>query len=344
MQVMLERKRRRVRRPVAPAAEVTGAEGLAASVERFAEFLTHERRASPRTVRAYRTDLAGLLAFLSEQGFSGGAAELTADLLRMYFASIHERTEARTRARKLSAVRSFYRFLVRRGLAPKNIGEALASPKLPAPLPRALPVDDVFRMLDGDPGDEPLVLRDRAMLELLYGAGLRAAELVGLDLVGLDFQRSTVRVLGKGSKERIVPFGSKARDALEAWLAARPSVVARGGAPDEPAVFLNARGGRLSARSLARRINARTAQIDLARRVTPHMLRHSFATHLLDGGADLRAIQTMLGHASLSTTQRYTSVSIEHLRQVYDGAHPLGKEAEPAPGEKRRRGRGASPR
>jgi integrase/recombinase XerC len=187
-------------------------------------------------------------------------------------------------------------------------------------------VDDVFRMLDGGGAeDSALVRRDQAMLELLYGAGVRAAELTGLDVDDLDLERGTVRVLGKGSKERIVPFGGKARQALEGWLLARPTLLASADEHADPrALFLNARGGRLTTRSLDRRLKARAQDVTLERRVTPHMMRHSFATHLLDGGADLRAIQAMLGHASLGTTQRYTSVSIDHLRSVYDSAHPLG--------------------
>lgn len=321
---MAMRRRRAIRRPVATPPESKSGGGIGGSVDRFLEYLAHERRASARTVRAYRADLAGLVRFLEAQGFQGGAADLSADLLRSYFAAIHAETEPRTRARKLSTFRSFYRFLVRRGLAPRNVGEALLSPKLPAPLPRALGVDEVFRLLDGSAPHDARALRDQAMLELLYGAGLRAHELVGIDLDDLDRSRRTVRVLGKGDKERIVPFGEKAAAALEGYLAVRGELLGESGRGATGALFLNARGGRLSARSLARRLVARLLEVGLVRRVTPHMMRHSFATHLLDGGADLRAIQAMLGHASLSTTQRYTQVSVEHLRDVYNAAHPLG--------------------
>jgi integrase/recombinase XerC len=314
---------------------------MARAVARFLDHLEHERRVSPRTLRAYRSDLGQLLQELDSGGFSGGPAEVEVERLRAYFARIHPATEPRTRARKLSALRSFYRFLVRQKEVPTNVGEALSSPKFPAPLPRALGVDDVFRLLDaeGSGSDPALVARDRALLELLYGAGVRAAELVGLDLDRLDLERGTVRVLGKGSKERVVPFGDKARSALRAWLELRPAVLLRGPAAEPAAVFLNARGGRLTTRSLARRLDHRAAEVALERRVTPHMLRHSFATHLLTNGADLRAIQTMLGHASLGTTQRYTAVSIEHLRDVYDSAHPLGD----APPDRPARGMGPGP-
>ena len=294
-------------------------------IDRFLEFLEHEQRASPQTVRAYRSDLRAFVAYLTEQGFDGGPGDLRPDRVRRYLASIHKRTKPRTRARKLSALRSFYRYLVRREIVASNVPEAVSSPKLPALLARSVTVDEVFAMLDSWPGeDDPLVLRDRAMLELLYGAGLRASELVGLDVGRVDLSRQTVRVVGKGRKERLVPFGRKAKEALEGWLGVRGQVLAKAGLPDEAALFLNVRGGRLSARSLARRIDARVREILLSRHVSPHMMRHSFATHLLEGGADLRAIQEMLGHANIATTQRYTSVSVEHLRAVYDAAHPLG--------------------
>ncbi len=321
---MLERVKgkARSRKAAAPQRSTEAAKSMGAAILEFTTYLEHERRASKETLRAYRSDLGQMAAFFAEHGFSGAPDDLDPLLVRRWFATIHAETQARTRARKLSALRSFYKFLVRRGLAKKNVGEALSAPKLPAPLPRALLVDEVFRLLDGEHAEGPLAHRDRAMLELLYGAGLRAAELVSLDLQGVDMDRQTVRVIGKGSKERIVPFGSKARAALEAWLQRRQDVL-RGAAPTE-AVFLNKSGTRLTTRSLARRLSAQALSVALGRRVTPHMLRHSFATHLLDGGADLRAIQSMLGHASLGTTQRYTSASIEHLKRVYDASHPLG--------------------
>jgi site-specific recombinase XerD len=191
-------------------------------------------------------------------------------------------------------------------------------------------VDEAFRLVDGgpdgeDPSDAALQRRDDAMLELLYGAGLRAQELCDLDLERVDFDRKTVRVIGKRRKERLVPFGEKALDAIHRWLEPRRLLLAAHDRLREPALFVSARGRRLGPRSLARRLDARERAVGLERHVTPHMLRHGFATHLLDGGADLRAIQAMLGHASLSTTQRYTAVSIEHLRDVYNAAHPLGE-------------------
>ncbi len=300
------------------------ASALRPAIDDFLDHLARERRASPRTVKAYRSDLGGLADHLESKGFQGGPAELQPFRLKAWLAELHAGTTARTRARKLAAVRTFYRYLIERGGASVNVGEKIPSPKLPKPLPRALDVDDVFRILDGGaPPDGPLRLRDRAMLELLYGAGLRASELVGLDLDRIDRRRRSLRVIGKGDKERLVPYGGKAEAALEAWLEARPAIAA----PGEPAVFVNFRGGRLSVRSLGTKLGDQARAVTVKRSVSPHVLRHSFATHLLDGGADLRAIQEMLGHASLGTTQRYTSVSIEHLRRVYDAAHPLGDRA-----------------
>jgi integrase/recombinase XerC len=314
------RRRAMASKEVAPGRSLAG---LRPAIEAFLEYLAKERRLGERTRVAYRSDLSQLATFLEARGMLGGPEALEASAVRAYLAELCAATTARTRARKLSALRSFYRFLVRRGLAPRNVGEELLSPKLPAPVPRALEVDEAFRLVEAEEEGSAAGLRDLAMFELLYGAGLRAAELVGLELTSLDLSRRTVRVLGKGNKERLVPFGTKAHAALLRWLEARRALAA----PGEAAVFLNKHGGRLSARGLRRRLHRRVEKVQLGRRVTPHMLRHSFATHLLDGGADLRSIQELLGHASLGTTQRYTQVSVEHLRAVYERAHPLGDDA-----------------
>lgn len=316
--------KRTIRRRPAPRPEgpppPAGGPSLAEAQARFLTHLELERRYSPNTLKAYRADLKGLFAHLAEQGFTGGPAELTADHVRGYLAEIHARTVARTRARKLSALRSFLDYLHREGLVPRNIGDEVLSPKLPTSAPRAIQVDDVFQLLEGAAPPTAELRRDLAMLELLYGSGLRAAELVSLDLLQVDLRARSVRVIGKGNKERTVPFGAKAEAALKAWLEVRPELAGAG----ERAMFVSRTGARLSDRGLRRRLHRRVLEVALGRRVTPHMLRHSFATHLLDGGADLRAIQELLGHASLSTTQRYTAVSVEHLRAVYDDAHPLG--------------------
>lgn len=290
------------------------------AIDDFCAYLADVRRCSPRTVTAYRSDLEGMfLAFARLVGHDD-PARIDARAGRAWLAEVRDELAASTRARKLSSLRSFYKWLVRQGRAPRNVGDELVSPKLPKSLPRSLDVDEVFGLLERPNGDGLLERRDAAMFELLYGAGVRAAELVGLDLERLDRARRSVRVVGKGNKERLVPFGSKAADALDAWLEVRGTWAL----PTEAALFVSRSGRRLSDRSLRRRLHRRTAEVELARKVTPHMLRHSFATHLLDGGADLRSIQTLLGHASLGTTQRYTSVSVDRLRRVYDDAHPLG--------------------
>lgn len=300
----------------APAPESTQTHAFSDEIAMFMRHLEKERRVSPETVRAYRADMHDLAQWLQSIGWHGCASEITSSMLRNYLGSILEETCARTRARKLSAFRSFFRYLMRRGHATRNVARELASPKLPTNIPRAIPAAEVSTLLVGD--DAPLALRDTAMFELLYGAGLRSAELIGLNMHAINLERCSVRVLGKGRKERIVPFGLAARAALVAWFEARESIA------QEPAVFVNFRGSRLSSRSLRRLIAIRAKDL-LGRKVTPHMLRHSFATHLLDGGADLRAIQELLGHATISTTQRYTSVSIERLRTSYETAHPLAR-------------------
>ncbi|MEM7676496.1 MAG: tyrosine recombinase XerC [Myxococcota bacterium] len=292
------------------------------AIDEFLAYLKDERRYSPRTVRAYRSDLEQLARFVSDDRRVDVPQRLRADDIRTWIAAVHAHTEARTRARKLSAIRSFIDRLVVQGDASKNAGRDVPSPKMPKPVPRALNIDEVFAMVQPPKkATDPLLQRDLAMIELLYGAGLRAAELVRLDLGDIDISRRSVQVIGKGNKARRVPFGRKAADAIEAWLVARRELL---GEQSQAAVFLNYRGDRLSDRGLRHRLYRRVLQIGLGRRATPHMFRHSFATHLLDSGADLRSIQAMLGHASLSTTERYTSASIQRLRAVYDDAHPLG--------------------
>lgn len=298
------------------------------AIARFSAYLAHEKRASPRTVAAYRSDLQGIFRVFSELGHRGGPDAVDSRMIKGWLGRVHDDLAPTTRARKLSALRSFYRYLLKRGELGRNVAESVMSPKLPKPLPRALEVDEVFGLLEApssrDPdGGAPIMVRDIAMIELLYGSGLRAAELVGLDLPNVDLRRSSVRVLGKGRKERLVPFGSKARAGLAAWLAIRSAWVKD---ETELALFVSRRGHRLSDRGLRRRLHQRVSDIALGRTVTPHALRHSFATHLLDGGADLRSIQVLLGHSSLGTTQRYTSVSVDRLRQVYDDAHPFGND------------------
>ncbi|MEM6370129.1 MAG: tyrosine recombinase XerC [Myxococcota bacterium] len=286
---------------------------MQAALRSFLDHLEHERRLSPRTLQAYQSDLRPILArFASARRWD----EVDAEDLREVLDELGVEWSARTRARKLSALRSFGRWAVRRLGCERDPSLELSRPKVTPGLPRNLTPDEAVGLLDVAWGDSKAARRDLALLELAYGAGLRAMELVGLDVEDLDMGRREVRVRGKGNKERVVPFGRKAGQALTNWLD-------RGG-PKEGPLFTSRPGQRMSDRTLRRRLHRRVLEVGLGRRVTPHMLRHSFATHLLEGGADLRAIQEMLGHASSSTTQRYVAVSVDHLRAVYDGAHPWG--------------------
>jgi integrase/recombinase XerC len=299
--------------------------GLPPEVQRFAAYLATERRASDHTRRAYLADLAQYTAFLAEMG--QGVIPSSPALVRGFLVRAAGGAGAASLARKLSSLRSLYRFLVREGLAADNPARVVASPRRPSRLPEVLPEEEVAALVEAPALGEPLQLRDRAFLELLYGSGLRVSELTGLDVDDLDLRGALVRVLGKRRKERIVPFGKPAAEALGRYLEeGRPALAsgkerARGGA----ALFLNHRGGRLTSRSVARRLERWVIAAGLARHVHPHVLRHCFATHLLGNGADLRGIQELLGHASLSTTQRYTHVDWKRLAAVYDTAHPRAR-------------------
>ena len=230
---------------------------------------------------------------------------------------------ASTRARRLAAIKSFYAFLARRKRVAQSPARRVKTPKIPQRLPRAVPVDEAFALVDAPDAERILGVRDRAILEVLYGGGLRVSELCGLSLTSLDRGSSAVRVMGKGRKERLCPLHPVAIEALDTWLACRGTLLAKPAKGQDPtAMFLNARGGRLTSRSIERHLAAYVQGLGIPRKVTPHSLRHSYATHLLAGGADIRVIQELLGHASLTTTQRYTAVSFEQLQKVYDLAHP----------------------
>jgi integrase/recombinase XerC len=283
-------------------------------VAAFLEYLAVERGASAHTLSAYARDLRELEGFLARQG-GGRLASADARALRAWLAWLHGRRLARASvARRLSSVRSCFRFLVRRGVLDRNPARQVRSPRLAGRLPNVLPKDESKELLDRAPDGSRAWLRDHAILELLYATGIRVAECCGLDHGDVDRQQGVVRVLGKGRREREVPVGEAALRALEAYLA-------RSGKRHGP-LFTNLRGGRLTARSVHRLVRHRARAAGLDRRVTPHTLRHSFATHMLGEGADLRLIQELLGHRRLSTTQRYTHVSPEHLMRVYDAAHP----------------------
>jgi integrase/recombinase XerC len=283
----------------------------------LAAFLRHlavERNASPHTLRSYRVDLADFQRFLATRG----VADLTsvdARLVRAWLAALHGRgLTAASIGRKLAALRSCCRFLVRRGVLERNPAREARGPRQPRKLVSFLPIDEAAELVEGQGVGGTARARNVAILELLYASGLRVSELSGLDLDALDRAERTVRVLGKGRKERIVPYGAAAGRALARWLLARGE---RGGP-----LFTNPRGRRLGVRSIHTIVRRAARAAGLTRRVSPHTLRHTFATHLLDGGADLRMIQELLGHSRLSTTQRYTHVAAEQLMKVYDRAHP----------------------
>ncbi|HEY8211373.1 MAG TPA: tyrosine recombinase XerC [Myxococcaceae bacterium] len=289
-------------------------------LERFQAHL-QAKGASPQTVRAYLSDLRQFEEYLATRRLALEAG--TKEAIRGWQSVLSVDHKATSRARKLASVKSFYKFLVRGRELPQSPAKKLRSPKLPKTLPKVMPVDEVFAILRAPPDRTVLGLRDRAILELLYGAGLRAAELCGLSPDAVDLRGRVVRALGKGRKERLVPFNEFAAEAIAAYCERRGELLAKPHPDQAPdALFLNHRGGRLTTRSVARNLDRYVLACALARKVSPHALRHSFATHLLAGGADVRSIQELLGHASLSTTQRYTHVGWEHLQKVYDAAHP----------------------
>ena len=333
-------------------------------IQRFLEHLEAERNLSPHTVRAYEADLLRMLDFLARD-FLGRPPETVRPTdvdglaVRSFLASLHAQgLNRRSQARALSALRSALRFACREGTIAANPAQGIPTPRLPKTLPRHLRPGEVEALLEAPGGADPerdgddaereaagggdanaagdgvaplaaaLIRRDRAILELLYATGVRVGELVGLDWGAIDLPGRVLRVFGKGGKERMVPFGRPAAAALRRWLevweAVRAAAGAAAGDREEP-VFLNHRGGRLTDRSVRRIIDRWIEHTALARGVHPHTLRHTFATHLLESGADLRAIQELLGHASLSTTQKYTHVELERLLTVYRGAHPRAK-------------------
>ncbi|MBI3757262.1 MAG: tyrosine recombinase XerC [Deltaproteobacteria bacterium] len=305
---------------------------LHALVERYHTFLRIEKNVSSHTLRNYLSDLRQFFAFLEKPPGQTQAQPVAVDAIdhyriHVFLSLLHREHKKSSIARKLAAMKSFFRFLIREGVLTRDPTLHVGSPKQEQTLPTHLTIDDMFRLLEVPPSHTPTGLRDRAMLEVLYSSGLRVSELVALNWGEIDATLEVVRVRGKGNKERIVPIGSKALAALDRYRAQIPGLVApqnQGAftAAANPPVFLNSRGGRITTRSVARLVAAYARECGIALPTSPHALRHSFATHLLDAGADLRAIQELLGHASLSTTQRYTHVNLDRLMQVYDKAHP----------------------
>ena len=325
------------------------------AIEKFLRYLQYERNASPHTLHSYQGDLLQFLAYLTPPGAKPVALEaIDHRVIREFLGHLHDQgLEKSSIARKLAALRSFFKFCVREGFITQNPGRLVATPKLPKRVPSVLTAEEINSFLDqlaqmtaraerAEAGQEKpaeetprrrrrsadeearlLIRRDRAILELLYASGLRVSELTGLDLADLDRAEQMLRVRGKGRKERIVPYGSKAEAALEAYWPVRAELLRKAGSRgDSEAVFVNHAGRRLTPRTVARIVKKYVRLVNVNWDLHPHSLRHAFATHLLADGADLRAIQELLGHRSLSTTQRYTHASIRQLMEVYDKAHP----------------------
>jgi len=297
----------------------------------FVESLASEKGYSENTCRAYTNDLNEFAFYIFESWFSGQKDQKEQDtfradqidglMIRGYLGFLHKKNKKATIARKLSSIRSFCRYLIKHGIIQENPVDLILTPKQEKTIPVYLPVDDIFRLLDSIKTDTLAGLRNRAIFEVLYSCGIRVSELTGLNVYDVDFTERVVRVLGKGDKERIVPIGRKALDAIEAYrqrLQKETGILAAENAP----LFLNKNKGRLTARSIARILEKTARECGILTPVSPHALRHTFATHMLDAGADLRVVQELLGHKSLSTTQKYTHVSIDRLMEAYDKAHP----------------------
>ena len=305
---------------------------LPVEAEEFLSWLAVERGRSRNTLAAYRRDLVAYVEFLTGRGLA--VVEVTEPVVEDYVAFLRAARRAPSSvARALVSVRSLHRFLEDEGDVEGNPAEEVGPPRVPAGLPKALSETEVLALLGAVAGDDAPARRDRAILEVLYACGLRVSELVGLSLADLDLDSGLLRAFGKGSKERVVPVGRVAREALLAWLAPAgrgamaPERWARRG--DSEAVFLNTRGGRLSRQGAWGIVRHHGDKVGLGNRLTPHVLRHSCATHMLDHGADIRVVQELLGHASISTTQVYTKVSTERLRRIYDAAHPRARGGRP---------------
>ena len=299
-------------------------------IRSFIDSLRSEKGYSVNTCRAYSHNINEFISFISESYFSTdnkeGADLLKAEhieslMIRGYLAFLHKKNKKVTIARKLSAVRSFFRFLVKHGVILDNPLDLILTPKQVKAIPVYLPVDDIFRLLDSIKTDTLAGIRNRAIFETLYSSGIRVSELEGLDVFSVDFTKCLIRVVGKGNKERIVPIGKKAVATIKEYrrrLQSKAGIAEENNGP----LFLNKDHGRLTSRSIARILNKTARECGLLIPVSPHALRHTYATHMLDAGADLRVVQELLGHKSLSTTQKYTHVSIDRLMETYDKAHP----------------------
>jgi len=299
---------------------------LVEHITEFKRWLLVEKGYSPKTAESYGRDLLEFSAFLGPEALPGS---LDSRAVRAFVYTLHGKNKSSSVARKLSAMRTFFRYLLRAQIISHDPAAPIATPRQEKHMPVFLTVDEVFSLLDMPCTEDTFAARDKAVLELLYSTGLRVAELASLDTERLDFASGMLKVRGKGNRERLVPFGTPALEALNAYFPQRDLLIreriARGDVPETRAVFLNSRGLRLTTRSIERLVKMYAERAGIAARVTPHALRHSFATHLLEMGADLRMVQELLGHVSLSTTQRYTHLNMDHLSAVYDKAHPKAR-------------------
>ncbi len=296
------------------------------NLDEFVQWLSLVKGYSLHTVDGYQRDLKEFFSFISKDS---SAHEITADDVRGFVVSLHGKNSAATVGRKLSALRTFFRFLIKQKKLEIDPMAGITSPQTGSSIPTFLTIDETFALLEEPKDEDTYFLRDRALLELLYSTGMRVSELVSRDFNDLDFTEEVLRVSGKGKKERLVPVGRQALEAVSSWLPSRLGLIAasvkRGKEPARDAMFLSGRGTRLTSRSVERIVKQYGERAGILQVVTPHALRHSFATHLLEMGADLRAVQELLGHVSLSTTQRYTHLTLDHLSDVYDKSHPLAK-------------------
>ena len=289
----------------------------------FEDFLSSERNYSKHTLKAYIADIKEFGLVLKDMGLISADngeidfAHMDETPIRTFISRLYGKNKRVSISRKLASIRTFYEFLIRNGTIKSNSAKLVPTPKGEKRLPTFLTVDEVVKLVETPGSENVYESRDRAILELLYSCGLRVSELVGINLNNLDLISMSVKVLGKGNKERMVPLGSKASTAIKTYISQRLDLK-----PEDDYLFVNSRGGRLSTRSINRIIKKYAAISGIPKNISPHVLRHTFATHLLGGGADLRAIQEMLGHKSLSTTQRYTHISIEKIMEIYDKTHP----------------------
>jgi len=295
-------------------------------LKQFDNYLTHELDASVHTSKNYLADLKQFSDYMEKHhpniasAGKTGLGKIDHNMVRGYISTLFDKNNPASIARKLASLRSFFKYWIKQGVISANPAKDVATPKVPKRLPKFLTVDEITSLLSGPTDDDVLSLRDKAMMETMYSSGLRVSELVGLDVSHISLSEGIVKVVGKGKKERVVPIGSKAQTALSKYLAKRADVMDKQTPTD--AVFLNRQGTRITPRSVERMVQKYLRSSGIQKEVTPHVLRHSFATHMLNSGADLRGIQELLGHSSLSTTQKYTHVSVDKLMDVYEKSHP----------------------